>query len=94
VYNVLISDESRLDILDAFSWYESRLPGLGKEFELCLNKGFLKIQQDPLLFQVRYRELHIYFIEKFPFEYTIKLKTSQLKYSAFFIPAEILGIGL
>jgi toxin ParE1/3/4 len=67
VYDLVISDESRLDILDAFSWYESRLPGLGKEFELCLDKGFQKIQQNPLLFQIRYKQLHIHFIEKFPF---------------------------
>lgn len=29
MYQLLISDESRLDILDAFSWYENRRIGLG-----------------------------------------------------------------
>jgi predicted nucleic acid-binding protein len=30
MYQLLVSDESRLDILDAFSWYESQRLGLGK----------------------------------------------------------------
>ena len=67
MYQLLISDESRLDILDAFSWYESKRIGLGKEFEFCLEVGFNQIQKDPLLFQKRYRVPHIYFIERFPY---------------------------
>ncbi len=55
MYQLLISDESRLDILDAFAWYESRRTGLGKDFELCLEAGLNQIQRDPLLFQKRYK---------------------------------------
>jgi len=51
MYDLLISDESRLDILDAFSWYESRREGLGRDFELCLEAGFNQIQSNPLLYQ-------------------------------------------
>jgi len=47
MYQLLISDESKLDILDAFSWYESRREGLGKDFELCLEAGLNKIQRGP-----------------------------------------------
>lgn len=67
MYRLLISDESRLDILDAFSWYESRSPGLGKDFENCLEDGFIQIKQDPLLFQKRFKKLRIYFIHRFPY---------------------------
>ena len=67
MYQLLISDESRFDILDAFAWYESRLAGLGKDFELCLEAGFNQIQRDPLLFQKRYKNLHIHFIDRFPY---------------------------
>jgi len=67
MYQLLISDESRLDILDAFSWYESRRPGLGKDFELCLEAGLNKIQRDPFLFQKRYRNLRICFVDRFPY---------------------------
>jgi len=67
MYQLLVSDESRLDILDAFSWYESRRSGLGKDFELCLEAGFNQIIRDPLLFQKRYKDIHIHFIDRFPY---------------------------
>jgi toxin ParE1/3/4 len=67
MYQLLLSDESRLDILEAFSWYESRRPGLGKDFELCLEAGLNQLQQDPSLFQKRYKNLRIYFIDRFPY---------------------------
>jgi len=67
VLQLLISDESRLDILDAYSWYESRKEGLGKDFELCLETGLTHIQQEPLLFQKRYKNLRIHFIKRFPY---------------------------
>ncbi|MCO5950772.1 MULTISPECIES: type II toxin-antitoxin system RelE/ParE family toxin [Mucilaginibacter] len=67
MYDLLISDESRLDILDAFSWYESRREGLGRDFELCLEAGFNQIQRNPLLYQKRYKNLRIHFIDRFPY---------------------------
>jgi toxin ParE1/3/4 len=67
MYKLLISDESRLDILDAFSWYESKRTGLGKDFELCLEAGLYQIRHEPLLYQKRYKNLHIHFIDRFPY---------------------------
>ena len=67
MYRLLISDESRLDILDAFTWYEGCRPGLGKDFELCLEAGFNQIQRNPLLFQERYKNIRIHFIDRFPY---------------------------
>jgi toxin ParE1/3/4 len=61
-YDLIISDESRLDILDAFSWYESRLKGLGKDFERCLEAGLNQILQNPQLFQKRYKNLQIHLL--------------------------------
>jgi len=67
MYQLLISDESRLDILDAYSWYESRRVRLGKDFELCLEVGLSQIERDPFIFQKRYKNFRIYFIERFPY---------------------------
>jgi hypothetical protein len=67
MYQLLVSDESRLDILDAYSWYESLRNGLGKDFELCLEAGFEFITREPLLCQIRYKKLRIHFIERFPY---------------------------
>jgi hypothetical protein len=71
MYQLLISDESRLDVLDAFSWYESRRMGLGKDFKLCLEAGFNQIKRNPLLFQKRYKKFRIYFIDRFLMEFII-----------------------
>ncbi len=67
MYQLLISDESRLDILDAFSWYEKKRSGLGKDFEHCLEAGLIQLQKGPLLTQKRYKNLRIYFIDRFPY---------------------------
>lgn len=49
-YALVISDESRLDILDAVSWYEMRKSGFWKDFEIRLEAGFKQILKDPNLF--------------------------------------------
>jgi len=49
MYQLLLSDESRVDILDAFSWYESRRDGLGKDFELCLEAGLNQNTTQPVI---------------------------------------------
>ncbi|MGN6396214.1 MAG: type II toxin-antitoxin system RelE/ParE family toxin [Mucilaginibacter sp.] len=67
MYQLLISEEARLDILDTFSWYESRLPGLGHGFEKCLDDGFRRILQRPLIYQKRYKGVRVHFIERFPY---------------------------
>jgi len=84
MYQLLISDESRLDILDAFSWYESRRPGLGKDFELCLEAGLSQIKRNPLLFQKRYKNLRIYFIDRFPYGIHYLIEENTVKVLAVF----------
>jgi len=79
VYQLLISDESKLDILDAFSWYESQQSGLGVDFELCLEAGFDRILKEPLLFQTRYRNLHIHFIGRFPYGIHYRVEDNLIK---------------
>lgn len=83
-YHLMISDESRLDILDAFSWYESRLNGLGKDFEACLEAGFNQIQQNPLIFQKRYKNLPVHFINRFPFGIHYLIEANTIKVFAVF----------
>ncbi|RZA01492.1 MAG: type II toxin-antitoxin system RelE/ParE family toxin [Sphingobacteriaceae bacterium] len=47
--------------------YESRRLGLGKDFELCLEAGLNQIKRDPYLFQKRYKNFRIHFIDRFPY---------------------------
>jgi plasmid stabilization system protein ParE len=67
MHTLFVSGKAEWDITDAYLWYESCRPGLGKEFQLCLEKGLNQIQHNPLIFQQRYREVRIHFIKRFPY---------------------------
>jgi hypothetical protein len=44
MHSLTISEDSKLDIFDAFLWYEEQQPGLGLKFESFLEAGFNLIQ--------------------------------------------------
>jgi plasmid stabilization system protein ParE len=67
MYSLAISDEARLDILDAFLWYEEQQQGLGLKFESYLEAGFNLIQNSPLLFEKKYDDIRIHYLDKFPY---------------------------
>jgi toxin ParE1/3/4 len=81
-YQLLISDESRLDILDAFSWHEIQREGLGKDFELCLEAGLHELQRNPMSFQKKYREVHVYYITRFPYGVYYLVDANRIKVMA------------
>ncbi|MEO6167607.1 MAG: hypothetical protein ABIO46_14460 [Chitinophagales bacterium] len=66
-YSLLISAFAELDLLDAMTWYEEQRTGLGSELELSLDAAFSFIQRNPLGFQIRYDDVRIAFINRFPY---------------------------
>jgi plasmid stabilization system protein ParE len=66
-YQLLVSQEARLDIFDAFLWYENQRDNLGFEFEKSLDEGFQKILMNPQAIQRHYDSVHIHFIDRFPY---------------------------
>lgn len=78
-FELLLSDESRLDIFEAFIWYEEQREGLGRDFELCLEAGLNKIQQDPLSFQTRYEMIRVHFIDRFPYGIHYLVENTSIK---------------
>ena len=66
-YRLLISDESSLDIIDTFLWYETQREGLGKDFELCLEAGFNTLLRNPHICQIKYNGVRVYYITRFPY---------------------------
>jgi plasmid stabilization system protein ParE len=67
MYHLIISDDSRLDAIEAALWYEDQRPGLGYDFELCLEVALNKLQHNPLYYEKRYQDVRIHFIDRFPF---------------------------
>lgn len=55
------------DIKQTKNFYDSRKKGLGKEFVYTVKLEFRTILKNPLLFEIKYRNTRIAFIERFPF---------------------------
>jgi plasmid stabilization system protein ParE len=67
MYSLSISEDAKLDIFDAFLWYEEQQQGLGFKFEKFLEAGFSLIQNSPMLFEKKYDEIRVHYIDKFPY---------------------------
>ena len=66
-FKLLLSDETRLDIFEAFLWYEEQREGLGFDFGLCLEAGLNTIQRNPFSFQIKFEPIRIHYIDRFPY---------------------------
>jgi toxin ParE1/3/4 len=66
-YSLIISDEAYFDILDAYLWYNAVQDGLGNEFERYLEKELLRLIVNPELFQIKYQNIRVCYLEKFPY---------------------------
>ncbi len=64
-HQLLLSDETRLDIFEVFLWYEELREGL--DFEFCLEAGRSRIQRNPAAFQIKYDTIRVLFIDRFPY---------------------------
>jgi len=66
-YTVLLSADSESDLFEASDWYEEQRQHLGAEFELCVEARLLEISRNPNECQQRYRDVHIAFVDRFPY---------------------------
>lgn len=67
IFRLLISEDARLDLLEAILWYEDIQAGLGFDFEQSLTAAFTTINNNPLAFEQRYKQIRIYFLDRFPY---------------------------
>ena len=66
-YEIIIRPEARLDILDAFSWYQEQRPGLGLDFKLCVDEVFSKLRRRPNIYKKVHKEVRRVVTQRFPF---------------------------
>jgi len=66
-YNLLIRPEARLDILDAFKWYQARNIELGHDFKSCVDEVMSILQQNPNIYPKVYENIRRGFMKRFPF---------------------------
>ena len=66
-YDLIIRPEAEQDIQEAFSWYEDRVSGLGREFLRCVDVTFSQIHRSPILFPSVYKNVRRILTRRFPF---------------------------
>ncbi len=62
------------DIKESKLFYESRKKGLGKDFVASVKSEFKKIEKNPLLFEIKYQNTRIAFIDTFPIGIHFEIK--------------------
>lgn len=62
-----ILDEAAEEIVSIFKWYESKRPGLGNDFELCLDEVFSRIIKNPEIYPSWYRKTRCALTTRFPY---------------------------
>ena len=72
-YSVEIAAAAEDDIRNAFLWYEDQKVNLGNAFELEINKAIKSIQRNPFKTKVRYSDIRVFFLDKFPYGIHFKL---------------------
>jgi plasmid stabilization system protein ParE len=65
--SVLLSDEARADVLEAFEFYEGRREGLGVRFRDHVDFAMQRIATAPGRYPIVYRDLRRRLVERFPY---------------------------
>lgn len=66
-YNLRLIDAADSDIREAIKYYEQVLLGLSLDFERCLEEAYSNILTMPLGYEVRFNDIRITYIRRFPF---------------------------
>lgn len=62
-----VSSRAEADLAAAFSWYEQRSLGLGKDFVRCVDVTITLIEHSPLIFRKRVGEYRLAMTPRFPY---------------------------
>jgi plasmid stabilization system protein ParE len=65
---LLIRPEAEAEMVEAFDWYEERVPGLGSDFLLNVDAAFQAILRNPQQYPMLHRNLRRALIRRFPYQ--------------------------
>ena len=66
-YTVDVKELARDNVTEAFLYYESKQQGLGERFLLCWEKHLASLQQEPNLYQKKYKDFRQVIIKPYPY---------------------------
>jgi plasmid stabilization system protein ParE len=56
-YKVILRQEAERDLVEAYKWYEEKVPGLGTVFLAVVERALESIQENPARFPAMYRNV-------------------------------------
>ena len=84
VYNLVIKQEAKTDISDAFLWYKNKQEKLGEMFLNALEKRFLIIIKNPELFAKKHNDMRQVSVKKFPYVVIYEIENDNIVVFAVF----------
>ncbi len=73
IYSLSVTKVAKHEITEAFLWYEKKQDNLGFRFEEHISDLMENIRNNPHIFQIRYRDVRIAFLKKFPYSIHFKI---------------------
>jgi hypothetical protein len=83
-YNLIIKEEARNEIQDAFIWYNEQRHNLGNDFIITLEYYFSVIILNPFIYAEKYKNMRAAVMHKFPFLIVFEIEEKNIiVYSVF-----------
>ena len=83
-YKIIILDQAISEIAESCLYYNRKLPGLGFEFEEEVFQLLEVIQDNPLLFPIKFAQIHEAVVTRFAFVINYEVFEKQIIVSAVF----------
>lgn len=83
-FTLSISETAENDIREAYLWYEDQKQDLGNLFEAEFLKAVKSISINPFKTQIKYGDIRVHFLEKFPFGIHFVIKENDVRIIAVF----------
>lgn len=64
---LILRQEAERDLSEAHAWYEERVPGLGSDFLVVVERALESIQENPAQFPLIYRDVRRALLSRFPY---------------------------
>lgn len=64
---LILRQEAERDLTEAHAWYEDKVPGLGSDFLVVVERTLESIQDNPDQFPLIYRNVHRALLSRFPY---------------------------
>lgn len=84
MYTLEIAEEATLDVLDALDWYNRLDNKLSIRLKAEIDQGFKFIQKAPFSFQLKYKDVRVYYCKIFPYGIHYFIENQTLKVIAVF----------